>query len=400
VTAPTVVVQGSSRAWPGGQDLCMMPVDGQPVIYWTIKRILETIPDCRLVVAAPEFDRGGELEFLIDTFGADKVSIIYAHDASPLDRLLEVARDMADDEHIIRADALHFCSDIECSLKMLKTARERSLDCMKFPDDFPVHFASEIYRVGALRKLSAALTDDQNAVYRVHPKFYMFLHKDQFQCEYLSDLPTYSDDHLRACRKVGEQIYACPRQEVTGNKIWTGDLLSYHYEIASGFIPSDAKVLDIACGSGFGARIIAEKAAEVYGADLDTDTVLAAREVGGPPNLSFVEEDVTNMTFADDTFDAVTSMETFEHVDPDGYLAEIRRVLKPGGKLILSTPQNRMGRIPVNFAHIREYSLDETVDYCQRYFEVTKVIGIKAGRVIVPDDPIGANLMVVCTKKT
>ncbi|NQV22146.1 MAG: class I SAM-dependent methyltransferase, partial [Rhodospirillales bacterium] len=126
----------------------------------------------------------------------------------------------------------------------------------------------------------------------------------------------------------------------------------------------------------------------------------AARLENNPSNLTFHIEDVTQMTFDDGTFDAVTSMETFEHVDPDAYLKEICRVLKPGGKLILSTPQSRMGLIPVNFAHMREYSLDETVGYCGRYFDVTKVIGIKAGRVIVPDDPIGANLMVVCTKSS
>lgn len=378
----------------------MMPVDGHPVVYWTVKNILEKIPECRLVVAAPEFDRGGELEFLLDAFGPSRVSIIYAHDASPLDRILEVARDMDDDAHVIRLDALHFCSDLDVSLRMLATAREARLDCMKFPDDFPVHFASEIYRVGALRKVSELLTAEQDAIYRVHPKFYMFMHKEQFRCQYLSDLPTYSDGYLRDCRKVGEQIYACPRQAVTSKKIWTGDLLSYHYEIASEFIDKSAKVLDIACGSGFGARMLAGKVAEVHGADLDTETVDAARLENNPSNLTFHIEDVTKMTFDDGTFDAVTSMETFEHVDPDGYLKEICRVLKPGGKLILSTPQSRMGLIPVNFAHMREYSLDETVGYCGRYFDVTKVIGIKAGRVIVPDDPIGANLMVVCTKSS
>lgn len=378
----------------------MMPVDGQPVVYWTVKRILDRIPDCRLTVAAPEFDRDGDLEFLRDAFGEGRVSILYAHDASPLDRLLEVTRHMEDGEHIIRADALHFCSDLDVSLGMLATARDTGLDCLKFPDDFPVHFASEIYRVGALRRVAELLTDEQDAVYRVHPKFYMFMQRQEFHCEYLSDLPVYSDEYLRECRKVGEQIYACPRQDVTSKKIWTGDLLSYHYEIACDFIDKGAKVLDIACGSGFGARVLAAKVAQVQGADLDTETIEAARREGGPSNLTFHVEDVTRMTFGNATFDAATSMETFEHVDPEAYLREINRVLKPGGKLILSTPQNRMGRIPVNFAHVREYSLDETVEYCGRYFDVTKVIGIKAGRVIVPDDPIGANLMVVCTKPT
>lgn len=57
-------VQASSVSWLGGKDLCMNQVLGEPVVYHTISRIFQHYPDARVILVAPDFDRGGELELL------------------------------------------------------------------------------------------------------------------------------------------------------------------------------------------------------------------------------------------------------------------------------------------------------------------------------------------------
>src|SRR4030095_678380 len=212
-----------SRAWSGARDLSMAPVDGQPVIYQTIKRILDCIPQAEVKIAAPAFDHGGDLEFLAHVFDRGKVLVFYGHDSSPLNRIVDICEDLSEDDYVIRVDGLHFCTDLCATLKMLDRAKTECLDCVKLPDDFPVQFTSEVYRVGALRAVDKLLEGDAQAIFRVHPRFYIFARQDVFRCAYLQDLPSYSDEYLLQCREVAKTIYAEPRLEVNDRRIWAGD---------------------------------------------------------------------------------------------------------------------------------------------------------------------------------
>lgn len=124
------------------------------------------------------------------------------------------------------------------------------------------------------------------------------------------------------------------------------------------------RVLDLGCGSGYGAARIAGVASAVTGVDVAADAVAFAKARYAAPNLDYrlVMADAA-LPFEDASFDVVLSFQVIEHVvDEAGYLREARRVLRPGGVLILITPDRRHrllpGQRPWNRWHLREYSAE------------------------------------------
>ncbi len=122
------------------------------------------------------------------------------------------------------------------------------------------------------------------------------------------------------------------------------------------------RVLDYGCGSGYGAARISAVADHVYAVDVAEDAIAYARQHYERVNLKFhcVAPD-SQLPFPDQSFDTVLSFQVFEHIPKtDHYLSEIRRVLAPGGCLLLVTP-NRSTRLfpfqrPWNRWHVREYN--------------------------------------------
>lgn len=97
------------------------------------------------------------------------------------------------------------------------------------------------------------------------------------------------------------------------------------------------RVLDAGCGEGYGAAILAGTAAEVVGVDRDGGVVRHASS--RYPGVSFEVGDLTAIPFPGRSFDVVAALQVIEHLErPREFLDECARVLKPGGLLILSTP--------------------------------------------------------------
>ncbi len=96
------------------------------------------------------------------------------------------------------------------------------------------------------------------------------------------------------------------------------------------------RVLDAACGEGYGTALLGRLAAAATGVDIDTTAVVhARRRYGG----NFVRGSVSRLPFADRSFDLVTSFETIEHLAAQReMLAEFRRVLAADGLLLVSSP--------------------------------------------------------------
>lgn len=135
------------------------------------------------------------------------------------------------------------------------------------------------------------------------------------------------------------------------------------YHLAANYIRDGDTVLDSACGMGYGSRLLAWQsgAARVIGIDLDQAAVLyaTANFAQGERRISFQAADILRLDFLpDDSIDLFVSFETLEHVPhPDRLIAEAKRILRPGGRFIVSVPNQWVNEegIDPNPYHLHVY---------------------------------------------
>jgi SAM-dependent methyltransferase len=164
----------------------------------------------------------------------------------------------------------------------------------------------------------------------------------------------------------------------------TGEIKYEHlhrYALSQVFV-RDKEVLDIACGEGYGAAFLAKYARTVCGIDIDTEIIEhAQREYGGHENLEFRVGSCDAIPMPDESVDVVTSFETIEHHDRHGeMLREIRRVLRPDGHLIISSPNRPIYSERSGFSnpfHVKELDYEEFVDLLKQHFAYVEVYGQK-----------------------
>jgi ubiquinone/menaquinone biosynthesis C-methylase UbiE len=111
------------------------------------------------------------------------------------------------------------------------------------------------------------------------------------------------------------------------------------YRFAERWVGPQDKVLETACGVGYGAQRLARRVGSVLATDYSLLALQHARSHYAAENLGFAVMDCHRLAVGDGRFDVVVSFEVFEHLEqPAAYLAECHRVLRPGGRLLLSTP--------------------------------------------------------------
>ena len=148
------------------------------------------------------------------------------------------------------------------------------------------------------------------------------------------------------------------------------------YEFASTLV-RNKRVLDVACGSGYGTAILAESgAASTIGMDISDECVKYAKEHHGAGGIIFITgngEDLSSL----EPVDVVVSFETIEHLhNPEKFLNELRRILRDNGVLVISTPIRQVGRLgdkPTNPFHLREWNSSEFNMLLSRYFGDVKL---------------------------
>lgn len=398
------LIQGSSRSWAGDIDHCMYKIDGKTVIYHTIKRVYDEFKDSSIIVIAPKFDKNGDLECLKEEF--DEILIQYSDDDSPLKRMVRATKKLDENGFFVRINALNFNFEIDFIKEMITLAKSNNYDCVKMMDDYPPHFAGEVYKISAINKIDKILEEDsiENPnFHRIHPKFLM-MRLNTFNSKYYIPKYDISQEKVKKYNEKMKQVLYSERHTIEGkNKISSGDQLTYHYELAEKFLLdrniTQGNLLDIDCGTAHGTIRFHNKGYKIYGADYDLIQIEENRiKYKHFKDIVFKQENIMNMSFKDNFFDAITLMETIEHVDAHKSLKELKRVLKKSAYMILSTPQNSAMGMCVNPQHIYEYSLLELKDLVSQYFHIVKIIGLKAGKIHFDDDPIGTNTVMIVQK--
>jgi 2-polyprenyl-3-methyl-5-hydroxy-6-metoxy-1,4-benzoquinol methylase len=396
------VVQANYYNWEGSLDFSVKQLYGKPVFYWVVKKILDAWPGAAVVIAAPDLEENRMMQPHADELG---VKLYYGAEQNVLDRLMESAR-LLDADSIVRVLGQHYFFDTDLVEKMIEQMETGDYDVVKAPDDFEIKFTAEVVTLSALERLHTMIGSDPELGSRsdviISPVHYIASHPHLFKVCIIIDTPVYTTEELHAKRKEAGKIYDMYDGDhipfLTANP--SDSALFRHYEIAAEYIDSDSAVLDIACGDGYGSNYLAGIADKVIGVDLSETQIEAAKERYSAVNLSFSTGDATDLPFADDSFDAITSMETIEHIDDDAaYLEELWRILAPGGRFIISTPQNSIGSVPLIPTHVREYALDDFKKLLEaNRFEIIKMVGFKAGNLTIEDDVIGSGMMAVCLK--
>lgn len=172
---------------------------------------------------------------------------------------------------------------------------------------------------------------------------------------------------------------------------WRGEHY-FRYKELKKYIQTDDRVLDIACGTGYGTHQIAGYSnGLVIGGDISADTVKACEGRWQKENLQFKVLDGTSLSFEDSYFDKVVSFETIEHTTSYmEMLNEFNRVLNEDGLAIISTP-NFLINSPKGFIenpyHTQEFVYDELKSILNRVFGEVVIYGQEYSRYANPTIP-------------
>lgn len=157
-------------------------------------------------------------------------------------------------------------------------------------------------------------------------------------------------------------------RDTSDNYVFQRSLLAYH--AAAERIGGD--VLEIGTGTGYGIEIAAPRSRSFITIDKNPPSA----DLPQLPHVEFHEATVPPLAFEANSFDFVISFQVIEHVKRDiDLIREVKRVLRPGGKFIVTTPNARMS-LTRNPWHIREYTADEFRNILECEFSDVEALGV------------------------
>ncbi|PBB64786.1 hypothetical protein CK228_31140 [Mesorhizobium sp. WSM4312] len=200
--------------------------------------------------------------------------------------------------------------------------------------------------------------------------------------------------------EIFERVLPQPALEWTGERFTTDtanqvEIEHLHRYFFARALCRDLDVVDVASGEGYGSALLAQVARSVVGIELSEEAVAHAQGGYVAPNLRYLQGDARKLPLADASVDVVVSFETLEHFfEHDLFIAEVRRVLRPAGFLILSSPErdvySPLGS-PANPYHVHELSRVELEALLKGVFRNVLILLQRPllGSTLIADDEAG-----------
>ena len=172
--------------------------------------------------------------------------------------------------------------------------------------------------------------------------------------------------------------------EITSDKILSDNPLHHRllsaYVFAEKYISGD--VLELGCGEGRGIDIVLKKSKSFTA--IDKISVVTERLSKKYKNEKFISSSFPPLiNIEDNSFDTIVTFQVIEHINNDNlFVEEIYRILRPGGKALITTPNIEM-TLTRNPWHIREYTSKQLRDLCKKYFSSVEVNGISGNEKVI-----------------
>ncbi|MFZ4799451.1 MAG: class I SAM-dependent methyltransferase [Bacteroidia bacterium] len=156
----------------------------------------------------------------------------------------------------------------------------------------------------------------------------------------------------------------------------------YAYEFAKPYIKNKVTA-DIGCADGYGTQFLADFTKSTVGVDYSEVTIADARiKHVGKTNLTFKAGKVPPIPLADESMDVVTAFQFIEHIElRKAFMEDVKRVLKPGGVFICTTPNIKMS-IARNPFHVFEYTFDEMKKEASSVFSKIELQGLQGNETV------------------
>jgi ubiquinone/menaquinone biosynthesis C-methylase UbiE/uncharacterized protein YqiB (DUF1249 family) len=156
----------------------------------------------------------------------------------------------------------------------------------------------------------------------------------------------------------------------------------HRYLFANEFVKGKV-VLDIACGEGYGSYFLSKNAKKVIGVDVSQETINYASNKYKRNNLEFRTGLASSIPAENAIFDVIVSFETIEHIteaDQVAFLADVKRLLKPTGVFLVSTPNKLIYSDLHNYNnefHLKEFYIPEFKEFLSARFKYVDLLGQK-----------------------
>jgi len=391
------LVQAHYLGWAGAQDFSLARVEGKLAVEEVIGR-LSAMPQVDAVTIAVPDDPGNEI--FRDIAKARGATCFFGSRENVLERM-RGALDAVGGDIAVHVMGQHCFVDTALLGEMLTFMRDRNAKFVSLPDAFTPYFAGKVYTRALLDEVAAAIgaLPDDRAVHFARYAGFIEQHREKFQALVYEQVPQYDRDYLLKVRDMAREIFSDDRMHVDASQASKiSNPLFESYEFARTQFGASDRVLDIACGDGYGCRILADGVGAVLGVDINEPLIAANQQSNRSANISYDVDDCFALSLPDGAVTGATAMELIEHLpvdQVDRFVGEVRRVVAPGGRFICSTPQNSHGDIPVVPWHVKEYSFAELRAILTRHFSEVKILSSKSGGRLTESET-GQKMVALC----